>query len=134
MMNMKSSITNSIPSVKNFTYSEFSCPCRICEYGSGRDIDPILPLIAQEIRNALDRPLKVNSACRCGPHNSTVGGSLNSQHLDKNGFKAMDLDIKHSWERAKAIEIALDRGASVGLNKDFLHIDVREGKPIIFLY
>lgn len=123
-----------IPNVKNFSYSEFGCKCGICLYGSGKDIDPMLPLIAQEIRNALDRPLRINSACRCGPHNSAVGGSLNSQHLDKNGFKAMDLDIKYSWERAKAIEIALDRGASVGLNKDFLHIDVRDGKPVIFLY
>ena len=124
-----------IKDVPNFKYKEFGCKCKGCKFVSGRHIDPRIPKLAQLIRNALGRPLKVNSACRCGPHNSLVNGSINSQHLEKNGFKAVDLDIRNSHERRIAVEIALEQRASIGLNKRFLHFDFRdENKPIIFLY
>ena len=123
-----------IPNCPNFSYREFSCPCRVCHYTSGKQIDQRIPLLAQKIRTALDRPLKVNSACRCNAHNSLINGSLNSQHLPKNGFRAVDLGIKIAYERHIAIKIALEEGASVGVHDSFLHFDFRDGEPIVFLY
>jgi len=123
-----------IPNVKNFSYSEFGCKCGQCAYKSGCDIYPMIPLLAQQIRDVLRRPLRVNSACRCDVHNVKIGSSLSSQHVAGQGFRAMDLDIKNSNERAIAIKIALSEGASVGVNKDFLHFDFRDNGPIVFTY
>lgn len=123
-----------IKNVKNFSYREFGCNCGSCKYQSGRDINPLVPMLAQRIRDSLQRPLKVNSACRCDVHNVKVGGSSKSQHLVDQGFRAVDLDIKNSHERMIAIKIAIDEGASIGINSKFLHFDFREGKQIIFTY
>lgn len=118
----------------NFSYSEFGCKCGMCKYTSGRDIYSLVPLLAQRLRDTFRRPIKVNSACRCEVHNVKVGGSAKSQHLPDQGFRAMDLNIKDGKERAVAIKIALEEGASVGINKDFLHFDFRAGAPIVFTY
>jgi Peptidase M15 len=119
---------------KNFNYDEFGCKCDCCIYITGKHIDHRVIELAQKIREELSRPLQVNSACRCLNHNDKVGGSLNSKHLPTNGFVAVDLGIMIGFERSKAIKIALDMGASVGVNPKFLHFDFRNGKPIVFLY
>lgn len=116
-----------------FNYSEFRCRCGVCEYGSGRDIDPRVPQIAMEIRIALKRPVIVSSGCRCKAHNRKEGGGENSQHLPKNGFKAFDFFTRSGIERHIVAEICVKHGASFGVNKQFMHIDVRD-TPMIFLY
>jgi len=123
-----------ISGVKNFNYKEFGCKCGKCLFTAGIDIFEKLPILAQEIRNELKRPLKVTSGCRCFLHNQKVGGSEFSQHLRENGFRAMDLDIKSSQERHIAMAIAIKHGASIGIHKDFMHFDFRENARIIFLY
>lgn len=124
-----------IKNCPNFSYREFGCKCKGCRYGSGNHIYEKIPILCQKIRLALGRPLKVTSGCRCGPWNSLQNGSINSYHLPKNDFKAVDLDIKNSHERRVALEIALEMGATIGLNKKFMHFDFRDtNKPIIFLY
>ena len=116
-----------------FNYSEFGCSCGRCEYVSGRDIDPRALDIALEIRLALMRPVHITSGCRCDFHNTMVGGSANSQHLPKNGFKAFDFKIVSAIERYTAIEIALKHEASFGFTSVFMHIDVRD-TPMAFTY
>ena len=61
---------------KNFTKSEFECPC-----GCGQQsVDTELAEKLQLIRDKVDRPLKITSGYRCIAHNAAVGGSQNSKH------------------------------------------------------
>lgn len=61
---------------KNFTKSEFECPC-----GCGQQsVDTELAEKLQLIRDKVDRPLKITSGYRCITHNAAVGGSQNSKH------------------------------------------------------
>ena len=63
---------------KNFTKSEFECPC-----GCGQQsVDTELAEKLQLIRDKVNRPLKITSGYRCIKHNASkaVGGSPNSKH------------------------------------------------------
>ena len=63
---------------KNFTKSEFECPC-----GCGQQsVDTELAEKLQLIRDKVNRPLKITSGYRCITHNASkaVGGSPNSKH------------------------------------------------------
>ncbi|TDI74580.1 MAG: hypothetical protein E2O82_03615 [Betaproteobacteria bacterium] len=118
---------------ENFRYYEFACKCGVCAF-TGIHIDQRVIALAQKIRTALGRSLKVNSACRCKVHNMAEGGSPYSKHLKASGFVAIDLDITKSTERAIATEIALAMGASVIPYKTFMHFDFRDGpKKLIML-
>ena len=62
---------------ENFSRSEFECKC-----GCGFDtVDIELLRILEKIRAHFDRPITINSGCRCVDHNNTVDGSDSSQHL-----------------------------------------------------
>ena len=61
---------------KNFTKSEFECPC-----GCGQQsVDTELAEKLQLLRDKVDRPLKITSGYRCILHNAAVGGSSGSKH------------------------------------------------------
>ena len=119
---------------KNFNYSEFGCKCGECEYASGRQIHPKVVELAQRVRDALGRPLSVNSGIRCAAYNEKVGGSPNSKHLPENGCRAVDLGVIVGYERHIAMKVAMAGGISVGIHSKFMHFDVRDGYPIVFLY
>lgn len=54
---------------KNFTKSEFECPC-----GCGQQsVDTELAEKFQLIRDKVDRPLKITSGYRCITHNASKG-------------------------------------------------------------
>lgn len=64
---------------KNFTKSEFECPC-----GCGQQsVDTELAEKLQLIRDKVNRPLKITSGYRCITHNASkkVQGSRTSKHL-----------------------------------------------------
>ena len=61
---------------KNFKLSEFTCKC-----GCGfNNVDQRLISMCQEIRDFLNIPVRINSACRCEKHNAKVGGVKGSYH------------------------------------------------------
>ena len=61
----------------HFKRSEFACKC-----GCGFDtVDTEIMPIIEYVRMHFDKPVVINSACRCEKHNAAVGGSKNSQHL-----------------------------------------------------
>ena len=61
---------------KNFTKSEFECPC-----GCGQQsVDTELAEKLQLIRDALGKPIKITSGYRCLKHNQDVNGGTNSRH------------------------------------------------------
>ena len=54
---------------KYFKRSEFACKC-----GCGFDtVDYELVKVLEYIREHFDRPLQINSGCRCATHNRTLG-------------------------------------------------------------
>lgn len=61
---------------KNFTRSEFDCPCGC----STQMVDPELAEKLQRIRDALGKPIKITSGYRCLKRNQAVGGGTNSRH------------------------------------------------------
>ena len=62
---------------EHFSREEMACKC-----GCGLDtVDAELLSLLEKIRAHFDRPITINSGCRCEAHNRAVGGSKNSQHL-----------------------------------------------------
>jgi len=76
----------------NFTRDEFACGCG-CGFD---DIDPLLVSALQRLRDEVQRPVVVNSGCRCKSHNAAVKGSKSSQHLRG---KAADIKIDDMTSR-----------------------------------
>ena len=104
----------------HFSKKEFACGC-----GCGFDT-PVPELIdkLEALRGLCDnRPLKINSACRCTNHNKAVGGAAHSQHLLG---KAADVKLVTGMtvdEMAKKAEEAGFNG--IGKYNWGVHVDVR---------
>ena len=104
----------------NFSRAEFACKC-----GCGYDtVDYELILKLEQIREHFDRPITINSGCRCRAHNSAVDGSDNSLHLVG---RAADLvvdgiDPQLVAELTEQMELG-----GVGVYDTFTHIDTRVG-------
>jgi len=109
----------------NFTRDEFACGC-----GCGFDeIDPLLVSALQRLRDEVQRPVVVNSGCRCRSHNAAVKGSKSSQHL-----RGKAADIKIDGMTSREIfdvlrRLYLDGEIYVGyvyaINGRSVHVDVR---------
>lgn len=56
---------------RNFKRDEFVCPCG-CGFD---DIDPLIVTTLQRLRDEVQRPVVVNSGCRCKAHNAAVKGA-----------------------------------------------------------
>ena len=108
---------------KYFKREEFSCSC-----GCGfQAVDVELLEILTDIREFFDKPVTINSACRCEKHNKSIGGSKNSQHT-----KGMACDIVvQDVNPANVQQYVLGKyedSKGIGLYGAFTHIDVRPNK------
>ena len=92
------------------------------------DID-FLKLL-DDLRECVSEPLHISSSFRSEEYNKSVGGSSNSQHLIGN---AVDLKCNNGVLRLKIVENALALGLTVGVAKNFVHIDNRVSQ-IVFAY
>jgi zinc D-Ala-D-Ala carboxypeptidase len=114
---------------KNFSRPEFECPC-----GCGYDqIEFALVESLQKVRDNFG-PMTINSGCRCGPHNRSVGGSPQSSHL--RGLAA-DIRSANSLSRFNLIRSLLAVGFKrIGIGQEFIHVDQDLSKPqsLIWLY
>lgn len=108
---------------KNFSGSEFVCPC--C---GDLIIDPRLVEALQQLRDQVGQPVTVASGYRCEKHNKIVGGSKYSQHLRG---RAADILIDHLSPIVVA-ELADHVGAfhngGIGIYEKHVHVDVRKKK------
>ena len=112
---------------KNFSSAEMMCSC-----GCGEDaMDPDFMAILQNIRDDMNRPLRVSSAVRCAKHNSKVSSTgKDGPHVPrKNGTAASDILIAGA-DALRLIDIARKHGVSgVGISqrgthsKRFIHLD-----------
>jgi hypothetical protein len=129
--------------LKYFTEEELQCPSgkvvKLAE-GFGQKLD--------ELRDALNRPISLTSACRTTAHINWLlqrgyPASTNSFHLIDNpkygtDTCAVDVTIPDSEYRKELIKLALDEGWTVGVAKSFTHIDRRSDytdlPQIIYVY
>ena len=102
---------------KNFSRSEFSCPC------CGTDtIDAELIRILQDVRDKFG-PIKINSGVRCVEHNKSVGGSENSQHLK--GRAADIVPLESDLETVFRFIDENHNNTGLSLYSSFIHVDSR---------
>ena len=118
----------------NFDLKEFAC----------KDGTPVpekymynVILLAQQlqvIRDAIGKPIKINSAYRTPTYNKSVGGASKSQHLTAS---AADLNVSglRPTELKEVIEGLIAQGkilqGGVGLYNNFVHYDIYfDGKNV----
>ena len=106
---------------KNFKVSEFAC-----KHCGKNLIDQRVLNMAQELRDYLGVPVKVNSGYRCETHNKNVGGVKNSKHVQG---KAADLSCSlGSAKMFEAVKALRNQGKLQDMDycikyKTFIHID-----------
>jgi len=107
---------------KHFKAKEFFCKCGTC-HNQLIDIGHVSRL--EILRQAINKPIKINSGFRCEKHNKIVGGTENSQHC-----KGTATDIVISDKTPEEVSSVADflgfRG--IGVYNTFTHIDSRNGK------
>lgn len=93
-----------------------------------------------ELRLTLGKPMIITSACRSVEHNTAVGGAANSYHIcddSRGGTLAIDVRCNNGRDRLELVRLAIELGWSVGVNKNFIHLDMRSLlgiEPLLFTY
>lgn len=96
-----------------------------CQDGSDSVlISEELVAVLENIRTHFGQPVTINSAYRTASHNTKVGGSPKSQHLQGT---AADLRVGGvtPLEVAQYAETLLGKSGGIGLYGTFTHVDVR---------
>lgn len=108
---------------QNFSREEFACKCN-CGFAT---VDVDLLELLELIRVRFNKPVTINSACRCELHNTAVGGSYGSKH--KQGIAA-DIVVKDtdSYDVYKFVDEHAPNKYGIGLYVGFTHVDVRSNK------
>ena len=116
----------------HFTKEEFDCQC-----GCGNGdivISENLVFELECVRIHYGKPMRINSGIRCLSHNRKIGSRDTSSHIK--GL-AVDIGCRDMGTRLELVKHLLRDGefTRVGINKDFIHVDVDTDKPDgIFLY
>jgi uncharacterized protein YcbK (DUF882 family) len=127
---------------KNFSSAEMMCSC-----GCGEDsMDPDFMSILQNIRDEMQRPLRISSGVRCAKRNMEVSSTgKNGPHVPRaTGTMASDILIAGA-DALRLIDIARKHGISgVGISqrgahaKRFIHIDTlsddKHPRPTMWSY
>ena len=99
------------------------CGCGTATYAKG------FPEALLALRLAFNRPMNLNSACRCPAHNQKSGGAKQSYHLSNNpvslGACAIDVRRVGAEYDTDLVKLALALNWSVGFHKAFIHLDRR---------
>jgi uncharacterized protein YcbK (DUF882 family) len=104
-----------------FDREEFACSC-----GCGFDtVDAELLVILDKVRFHFDRPVMINSGCRCPSHNGAVGGAVRSQHVLGRAADIVVMDIDPD-----AVATYLDsiNAPGIGRYNNFTHVDSRSSR------
>jgi len=115
----------------NFSRYEAVCKCGCGFFHK----DELLLKRLEKMRQLLDnKPMHINSWCRCGPYNTLVGGNKNSEHVDG---QAADIRVGNSAERFLTVIAAWMAGfRRIGVADGFVHVDTDTNKPqkVLWLY
>ena len=113
---------------EHFNSEEFACQCGC---GSG-NIMQNLVLKLEEVRVAIDRPMKINSGIRCLQHNRSIGISDTSAHIK--GIAA-DIGCTQMSDRLQLMSEFVKHFKRIGIHKEFIQVDIDVDKRNgIFVY
>lgn len=107
----------------HFLRGEFACKCG-CRFAQP---DPELLEVLEAVRRYYNKPVVINSGCRCKAHNASVGGSPNSAHMQGIAADIEVRDVSPSEVQALLLNWFKDR-YGIGTYNTFTHIDVRKDK------
>ena len=109
---------------EHFHRVEFACKCG-CNFDT---VDIELIKVLEKIRQHFNKPVHINSGCRCPSHNAKEGGSKNSQHLYG---RAADFFIPgvEPIEIAKYVDSKWPNRFGLGIYISWVHIDSRTNGP-----
>ena len=119
--------------LKYFSLSEFDSPD---DTGSGENMDINFIRMLDEAREYAGIPFKITSGYRTPKHNTSVGGSITSSHMNI-PCNACDIAIPDSATRYKVISSLLKVGIKrIGIGKNFIHCDadLQKSQNIIWHY
>ena len=112
---------------KNFKSEELACSCCGEEQIQQWALDKL-----QMVRNSTGRPLKITSAYRCSKH--PVESRKKKAGTHHQGI-AFDIYTSNGAERYQIITQGLLAGATgIGVAKSFIHLDWRDGTPVVWTY
>lgn len=114
--------------LKNFKIKEFSCRCGCATPAQQATALRAVACCLAVVRNHFNKPVIINSAYRCVPHNTKVGGASRSYHL-----KGMAVDIVIPGTTPSQVyntivqmmEGGLILKGGVSLYPTFVHYDIR---------
>lgn len=106
-----------------FQPKELECKC-----GCGRNnFSDVLLKFINQIREYINKPLIVKSACRCDSHNEAVGGVMTSDHIPGEG---VDLECLDSRTRFNIIFKAMMLGCvRIGVYDWGIHLGINVDNP-----
>jgi len=108
---------------EHFTREELACRC--C--GACEMQQETLDRLEMMRSLAGGRPIRINSAYRCVPHNAEVGGAATSSHLS--GL-AIDMAVPDGRRMYELVAAAIGAGfPRIEQGIQYLHVDVDDTKP-----
>lgn len=113
--------------MKYYKLTDFACKdgCGLC--APSNDLIEKLEMAS----NVLGKELVITSACRCKEHNSNIGGTPTSSHL-QNAYglcNAVDIMVNSDHDRFEILKELLFAGFKrIGIGKTFIHADVDNEK------
>ena len=112
---------------KYFTRDEFKC-----QYTGKNEIKDDLVHKLDELREACGFPLKINSGYRDKTHPIEAKKKQPGTH---NKGIAADIAIRDGVQRKRIVEEALKLGfAGIGVANSFIHVDIRQDTPVLWVY
>ncbi len=107
-----------------FNRDEFKCKCEKCNFDT---VDHELIVVLETMRYYFNKPIIINSACRCARHNANEGGGTNSKHLYGLAADIIVKSIMPKDVQEYLINTYPDK-YGIGVYNSFTHIDVRAKK------
>lgn len=113
---------------KNLSRHEFACRC-----GCGFDtVDTETLKVIQDACDYFECSVIINSGCRCEKHNTKVGGTKGSKHLQGRAADCVFMLDGNPLDPTAIYQYLIseyDRKYGFGLYASFNHIDTRSGPP-----
>lgn len=86
----------------------------------------------QLVRDEFGKGMSINSGWRCRNHGSEAKKDKPGQH---NAGVAFDIRCDNGYDRLRLVELGRKHGAKgIGVAKTFVHLDWRDGLPVMWSY
>lgn len=108
----------------HFNREEAKCKCGNCDFDT---MDYGLVQALEDVREHFDKPVVINSWCRCAEHNEAQGGSKTSKHLLGQAVDFFVIDV-HEDKVVEYLESSYPDNCGIGRYDGRTHFDIREHK------